>query len=991
MGTFQDLDDLQSQVIIADGRVEFRADLPIVVGTPVVGSVYLVEQPTTILLGIWTTFQSGLYIRDNNNGNLDDWTRLNIKVKFTDGEFRVVNASDQSKQGAFDMTGLTTATTRTLTWQDKDGVIATVSDIKSIYTGSEVMTQNAFVDGPGSAFDIVFANIGDFSIFTSGTNDILLSAARNVVIAQNNLRFNEGSFTSDLLSATLTASRTVTIPNKTGIIALLSDLATLVDSVNSGTNITVDNTDPQNPIINLDTAITGTSVNGVTLNNAGVATNFLNETGIYSAPDTIYTANGSWNGTRSVSANNTGILSFNAFDTDQGSFTEVGVLSLSEAGAIISYIRNIGGSRRIRILESAFQIEDSYKSEGISYALDYKTNGIATYGSRWIPDRGYTTLAHVGNYLEVDSLDDLPSPVGNVIDVSALVTIQINLEQLDLGANMIKTTGNLEIRGLGGSTTNLTSSHDDGTIEYTQEGALNNINVSNTGANGIAVKINGATAVFFMRSAQIFGNIEVGLCALIDAQGLITGQVRYTVDNPFARYTYRNTAFAPQSTLNVHKFDDGVTCAVFEIDDCPYFPFDAASRLIEVENPSAIGRGSLDKAALFGAARYTQCEPVSTGNFSTIATNARGMCVDGDGNLITVDITTDLITRYVGISSTVDISIAAPAGVVQGVTWHKGDLYAADSGGTVYRQDGFSTTNISTVVTGQAPIGIVFIGDDMAIIDSVDDTVYIFDGFSNTLKQTIDLTGIITGTPGGIGYDGINLITISGGVASSAVTVWDGLSNTVQYIFDTQSDNPQDLEVLPSGEYLELDLTTVYEFGHSVTFDHSSPTWTFSNNTGPVKESSDRGGSSFSDPSGVVIAITTQNEWLEISGTDMFYSPLSEREKNFLSNELNGEITWKGVRNRGRIFHGEGMITRTGGGATNIFYELAIGIDMGSGYIIQKDSIGTSVLANNNAFAPIATSAVTRDMDTGYKSKLFIRNITNTQDPVVSIARLAIN
>jgi len=56
-----------------------------------------------------------------------------------------------------------------------------------------------------------------------------------------------------------------------------------VVSVNSGANITIDNADPANPIVNLDAAITGVDVNGVTLSNAGVATDFLNEEGNYVA------------------------------------------------------------------------------------------------------------------------------------------------------------------------------------------------------------------------------------------------------------------------------------------------------------------------------------------------------------------------------------------------------------------------------------------------------------------------------------------------------------------------------------------------------------------------------------------------------------------------------------------------------------------------------------------------------------------------------------
>jgi len=57
-----------------------------------------------------------------------------------------------------------------------------------------------------------------------------------------------------------------------------------VNTVVGGININVDATDPVNPIVNLDAAISGVSVNGVTLSNGGVATDYLDETGNYSDP-----------------------------------------------------------------------------------------------------------------------------------------------------------------------------------------------------------------------------------------------------------------------------------------------------------------------------------------------------------------------------------------------------------------------------------------------------------------------------------------------------------------------------------------------------------------------------------------------------------------------------------------------------------------------------------------------------------------------------------
>lgn len=82
-----------------DGQVEYRANLPITVGVPPIGSIYLVEKPTTFL-GI-TTYQSGLYIKDSDTGSLSDWRRLNIAVTLynSDGTLssnRVVNGNSKN-------------------------------------------------------------------------------------------------------------------------------------------------------------------------------------------------------------------------------------------------------------------------------------------------------------------------------------------------------------------------------------------------------------------------------------------------------------------------------------------------------------------------------------------------------------------------------------------------------------------------------------------------------------------------------------------------------------------------------------------------------------------------------------------------------------------------------------------------------------------------------------------------------------------------------
>lgn len=114
-----------------DGEVLTRNDLPITTPEPAVGEVYLVQTPISeTVLGVpYRTYQSGLYIRDFLNGNLNDWRRLNVKVQFTDAEFRISDADNTGRQFRFDAGLLTSGSVRTLTAQDKDYTIAGLDDI----------------------------------------------------------------------------------------------------------------------------------------------------------------------------------------------------------------------------------------------------------------------------------------------------------------------------------------------------------------------------------------------------------------------------------------------------------------------------------------------------------------------------------------------------------------------------------------------------------------------------------------------------------------------------------------------------------------------------------------------------------------------------------------------------------------------------------------------------------------------------------------------
>lgn len=160
-----------------------------------------------------------------------------------------------------------------------------------------------------------------------------------------------------------------------------------VMSVNSGVNITVDNTDPLNPIVNLNAAITGgVSVNGVTLDDAGVATNFLDETGNYSAPaggiggsiadNQIAIGNGvdaidgsadfTWDGSNLTLANATSMLIRDGAFLRMADPTDTSFLTLIVDAANDIVLTGAGSTVNFRIPELEIRLEDSTFSNWLS-------------------------------------------------------------------------------------------------------------------------------------------------------------------------------------------------------------------------------------------------------------------------------------------------------------------------------------------------------------------------------------------------------------------------------------------------------------------------------------------------------------------------------------------------------------------------------------------------------------------------------------------------
>jgi hypothetical protein len=115
-----------------DGEVQNFSALPETIGTPAVDSAYLVREAE----GTWLLARkpAGIYIRTADTGvRAADWTHAGaFPDVFNDANFLLYDNSDSTKNLAFQLSGITTGTTRTLTAPNKSGTIALTTDIPSV-------------------------------------------------------------------------------------------------------------------------------------------------------------------------------------------------------------------------------------------------------------------------------------------------------------------------------------------------------------------------------------------------------------------------------------------------------------------------------------------------------------------------------------------------------------------------------------------------------------------------------------------------------------------------------------------------------------------------------------------------------------------------------------------------------------------------------------------------------------------------------------------
>lgn len=663
--------------------------------------------------------------------------------------------------------------------EDGQYTVPTGNIVEANTNYTQLVRDDVIIASSGIGFDIdliiVSSAVKAITIRNDGTATVTINA--NVV---DNI---DGSATVALLAGT----SLILVPSSTNDWLEVGEAG--LQSVNSGTNISVDNTDPDNPIINLPPAITSQSVNGVTLTNAGAPTDFLAADGTYRVP----TFNGALLSTLTVQVSN-----------------EADIIAAFGAGPLW----DISG-------KNVQWLEDFTITSGNSFTV---TTANATIIG---VDRNVSSIT--GN--STVPLIDFTADSGADVDLQ-LLTSNISIIQEGSGP-LVRVDGT---RFIFQHTTGVLTGGDiellNGQFLGLQNGELD--------GGGSIIQGDGTAAnpgVEFIVIAEAFLLITD---LFADNQRLMefmpnSNTQRLTCD---AFSLLINPDFGlPQRTGGIGMyFHETSKVRIFNYMGGGFSPFHPTSREFVVEDPASIKFGLLGGNTFEGAGELYECRPNVSSTFAMTSTSVRSVGFNETG-LLSADTSSNNLFQYTGLSGAPTSTILSPSGNPTGVGWHRGNLLSTDgSNDTMYLHDGFSTAILSSFIIGGVGFlrGIVSDGTNIMICDEINQTVTVFAGFSSTILKTIDLSAIPI-SPTDLTYDGVNIILTDQG--ADLVYVMKGISNIVQYSFSIGGIEAFGGTVTDTGfvatDFTSGDFQVIDSF---VTFDHSSPTWEVMGNVGEQEQ-----------------------------------------------------------------------------------------------------------------------------------------------------------
>jgi hypothetical protein len=241
-----------------DGEVQTFADLPLSAAAAPLNSAWLVRQAS----GLWLVNRkpAGIYIRTATGGtdrNADYTYASAFPDVFSDANFTLYDDADSTKNAQFQLSGITTGTTRTLTVPDASGTIALTSDISgggtktyAFFTALDnqpTATNYATIDTRNSVACLDFDDATDESAVFVGITPEAASLGSGLKIrlhwaatsaTSGDVRWDVSleRMTTDIDSDSFdtVASATTTTSGTSGVISVTEITLTNIDSVTAG-------------------------------------------------------------------------------------------------------------------------------------------------------------------------------------------------------------------------------------------------------------------------------------------------------------------------------------------------------------------------------------------------------------------------------------------------------------------------------------------------------------------------------------------------------------------------------------------------------------------------------------------------------------------------------------------------------------------------------------------------------------------------------------
>lgn len=772
-----------------------------------------------------------------------------------------------------------------------------------------------------------------------------------------------------------------------------------VDSVQAGTGIAVDATDPVNPIVS----------------SLVVDTNLA---------DTDFTIDSI---TRTFTGENNSTIEFVFYDTDASDYSHRSRIKIIPTGITLEYSSGDGGggSEGLRILDLGNAVSalftDGVNQKGIEYAADYSGN----FTAQSLVDKEYVDgVAPASSFsTNISTEADMAafgSPGGEYI-----VTTNLHfLESISWATDSFITFQN-------GASYSSASTHQN--IIQTGDraaGAFLNINGVAAGrgvawdnvGGGAGIEVNAPFASFDFLGSRCIKKMDLincGRMTIDESCGILQGgliEVSGTFNSLYisnsaiqtttsgtklilikataemqilsiGEASFLSVGFGPPATgISLIYIEKGAQIGTLQAMGGAFAELVASSgnAAIVMQDPSDVGLGIMEGiSAQMGTSDVFGMDPVADTTFAA-GFNPQGCTVDGDNRLIVVDSDAGEFVRYTGINSTEDTRIVIGIANTQAVGWWRGNLMDVGASNSIARlHAGFTTTidestdALNGLTNGpNNPVAIETDGSQFILANSSGPTIYVFPPDFFTAATTpepsffYDITGL--GFAGDITWTGTHLEVTD--VVSGLIYVQRGLTSETIYTID-----PADVASLKgitnhdNGVVLTSQVTDEIDIYDSFfVLDYSANTWDMRDNIdGNFIDSSDRGGSIFGSPIQINVATPDGEGWVDVIGTGLVYGNFSEREKSRLNDELTGEIIWTGGRKRARQIVANLTAESSGSGGT---FQLAISING----VIQYDSSGQEIYTTPSDTKTIRTTPVARDLEEGDLIKMQVRLLVDT-------------